>query len=376
MSQSLSTYIRKSFPGIKTDEHKRVFKTCLLYLCRAISANEFSAQMKPYPAGAVVKIRDFRLHLTSDSYFTLTLRLFALKLMGETQPERDEFESMARKAAVMERDFRRLWQLRWPMMACKLIRRVRKSEYLNEALTPAEVRRRCGTLLTQMNPTIEKTVKRRLRFVWLFNGVDMESLIGDVRARIVQQFNWSYAPVMNEYVQQHFYQVMYNTIHNMATYYSVSGRKASSERDSAGISRRLMVNASEIDARNDMRNGTEDRTTTSVLEQLADPDPTAEVLLARRQRLVLIISMATCRQRMRFLNILSGIEDRRFNNWLYEQRIIPHSKNHMDLQDEIEPDQFLRHLAKHFKVRRSVAAGFLNQIKSKLQEAGYEHAFA
>lgn len=338
-----------------------MYKCCWLYICRQYSAAQFSSSLSDYKNDGRVSLKLFRLGLTEDFYFCGTLRCFGVFLLTRRGIPKMA-KPLADRIGVHERDLKCLLRLKRDNRLVGQMRRYRKQKFGGLALTPSFVRRRCHDLISQIRPAIVRVVAKRLRFATIFNGQTLDDLTADVVTRMVQQFYWSFEMRDDQWELRHLMTIAKNHIRNMASYFSTQKRSGASERDSIGVSQKVVLNESELG----------EETTLSTLSGGATDN--TEQLQRQIDASRVMVMYGTTAKKTLLLTALAGIESADFNRWLVERGIVRAGVSHTEVQDRINPRAFLRLVASWLGIKKRVAVRFIRRIKQELQENGYEHA--
>lgn len=356
---SLLAYIKKQFPDLDRAQLRYVYRCCWMYICRQYTAVQFRNSLLDFDGKNSFK--QFRLGLTEDFYFCGTLRYFGMFLLTRTGIPQGA-GPLAAKVGVATVDLNCLLRLKRDNRLVGKMRRYRKERFKGTAPTPSFVRRRCDALIAQIRPAIAKVVARRLRFATIFNGQSLDDLTCEVVMRMVQQFYWSFEVRDDQWELRHLMTIAKNHIRNMASYFSTQKRSGASERDSIGVSKKVVLNESELG----------EETTLSTLPGGATDN--TEQLQRQLDASKVMVMYGTTAKKTLLLTVLAGIESPSFNSWLLERGLVKPGVSHVDVQDRVNHRAFLRLVASWLGIKKRRAVRFVQRIKQELQENGYEHA--
>lgn len=327
------------------------------YTLRLCNAAGFNNVLRPFTDAATV--RKCRMGLSNMSWFPLNFRLAAYHYAVNNSDSK--LQSACDQLEILDEDrslIRRFIHEHRPI----ILRRA-KSMYGDKIPHPETVRRRCGEALTEIRKATEGIVNRRLRFVEVFNGVSREDLLGEVQARQVQQFYWSYTRDVDAGASPWLVTVATNTCRNLATRYSAKCRKTSTDRDASGISQLLVVS-------NMAR--TSDKSEVNLYDKAIDTSPSAESKVAAEHILGVLDGLARTPRQRRFFEILVSDHDDEFDTWLLTRGLIRSHQTHADFRSKHGLEAFLDKVSEMLCVSPHKPRLLLKEARKLLTSQGYE----
>lgn len=327
------------------------------YVLRMSNASGFNRVLRPHMNAATV--RRCRMAMSNNAWFPLNFRLLAYRYaMTLSDPALQRACDTLGISEVDRRLIRRFVHENLPRL-----QRNAKVMYGGTVPHPEVVRRRCGEAVNEIASATKGIVNRRLRFIEVFNGVTREDLLGEVRARQIQQFYWSYTRDVDAGASPWLVTVASNTCKNLATHYSAKCRKSSTARDSTGISQLLIVSNVAVTA---------DKSEVNLYDKAIDPAPSAESRVSAAHILQTLERIARSPKQRRFFEILVSDHDPEFDAWLGLRGLIRPNQSHADYRAKHGLDCLIDKISEMLSVHPSKPKRLLQEARSTLIAQGYE----
>lgn len=195
-----------------------LFQQTLLYMCRAISCNEFQKRTGVN--------NDIRSRLMIPQYY-ISLRNHAFAAVVNSSDTTvcvpKNLDSKHVKKAIKN-----------PMVALPLLKQLEKQHW--NIYTDEEVQRTLADATPSMQKAAASIARSKLRFLTIFQQMDIHDIEQDLLVKAIQTIGWSFdrRPIQETVLLG--CKAMHNHAKNVAEYWSAKKRQNSTERNSNGTS--------------------------------------------------------------------------------------------------------------------------------------------
>lgn len=295
-----------------------VFQQTLLYMCRAISCNEFQKR-----TGIT---NDIRSRLMIPQYY-ISLRNHALATLAN-----ESDSSVIVPKNIDSKHVRKA--VRNPMIALPLLKQMEKQSW--NIYTDSEVQRTLDNATPAMQKAAAMIARSKLRFLTIFQQMDITDIEQDLLVKAIQTIGWTYdcRPIQETVLLG--CKAMHNHAKNVAEYWSAKKRQNSTERNCNGTSSVRSINLGSF--------GQTSSTVETSSELFKNGALTAE---DQFEKIDLRLSfnqikrvLQKTKRRKQLYNILVSDSHQLFTEWLRKHRVIKGSQTDKHLFEQ-DPSKYI-----------------------------------
>lgn len=296
-----------------------LFQQTLLYMCRAISCNEFQK---------ITGVNnDHRNRLIIPQYY-ISLRNHVFACLGKGCGWNTDIPKNVDSKHVQK-------ALRNPMIMLPLLRQLEKQN--GNIYTDTEVQKVLSDATVSMQKAAGMIARSKLRFLTIFQGMAIEDLEQDLMVKAIQTIGWSFdrRPIQETVLLG--CKAMHNHAKNVADYWSAKKRQNSTARDSEGKSSVRSVHIGSFGHTGDTSENSSWTQETMMALATEDQFESIELELSYKKLTALLTKT---RRRKKLLSILTADSSPDFTNWLRRHRVIKGSQTDKHLFEQ-DPSKYV-----------------------------------
>ncbi len=360
---NLSTLICNAFDtSSRTDIYKSVFSYAISYLSGGYSAFEFQSLVKPMCIKISAKV--FRLSLLKHKNIHFGIKLVLLELSLMHKPSKQDFRAIIKRIDVDAHDAVQayaIWQTQ-PAFRRRLAKDARRMNRVRDISEDETIQ-----VFNRVYPSILSYVKfisyKKLRFLAKSSNCELTDLHSELTLKVAQAFYRLLPSDQSEsYITNYLKRVAHNHAMNMIQSNTTkrSGRLVNLGVDSNQNNIYSLVVVSENQL-NVASVGDEQVS----YEHLGEDNQMEKFELSFS--LVQLLDKYKSKQRKyRFLQILTGVHDEQFTEWLVHNKKCKPSDTNVDLQMTTPSDLYLSWLCSYMHIGQDSANVFLLKVKKEL----------
>lgn len=360
---NLSTLICATFDtSSRTDLYKTVFSYAISYLSGGYSAFEFQALIKPMCTTTSAKV--FRLSLLKHKNIHFGIKLVLLELSLISKPSRQDFRAILKRVDVDSYDASQayaIWQTQ-PSFRRRLAKDARRMNRVRDLSEEETVK-----VFNRVYPAILSYIKfisyKKLRFVAKSSNCELTDLHSELTLKVAQAFYRLLPSDKTEsYITNYLKRVAHNHAMNMIQSNTTkrSGRLVNLGVDSNdnNIFSLIVVSENQL---NVASVGDE-----QVSYEHLGEDTQMEKFELSFSLVQLLDKYKSKQRKYRFLQILTGVHDEAFTEWLVQNKRCKPTETNVDTQMTTSADTYLNWLCAYMHIGQSSANVFLLKVKKEL----------
>lgn len=372
--ENLCTHIVNSIHvEINSPEFNAVFRESVLCITKAISAFAFQHAVKPYMRlkakdTTLPSAKNFRLVLARSRYFSLSLKLFTLRLAKLGKPTLQDAKALAGEYAIPVVDARRIFEL-WEADRAFRVALKKFVKPFPASTSSQWDEAAIESVFEAMYPRLRRQAiylaRRKLRFVVDSNNLEYDDIVNPLMSHVWGRYMQAMPTIKSpEHLLNAMRVAITNEVNNMCDKYTTqkSGRLVGLGKDSNNQHRTMLLVVSE-----NQLPGFDEGDQSKFYDSLGSTNPYHSLDMELSVKKVLNSrSCSSSPKKQRLLSILMGAYDAEFTKWLHAKGHAHRNEENEEVQDRLPPQVYNRLVARHLKVAPEKAQRFLRSVGKQL----------